>query len=197
MRLNHFSDTWNVWVPFPSNTYDATFLNFVHSKGILRPSKHNNYAEAAAGVGNYTFMSYNVYLDEDIRHIERRFDTFLTLVSDVGGISRGLTLIFGLVLLQWRTYNRDSNLSTALLSERKKTTKAMSAVNNEIQSGPSEVKSTRLINTEIKYRTNPEQKEYNNRFYDKMKKLKEWVQRRFEGRGEFRYPSYCAYLSCC
>ena len=102
MRINHFSDTWNVWVPFPSNTIDETFLNFVQSQDKLRPSKYSDYASE-----EYILTSYDIYLDEDIRHIARGFDTFLTLISDVGGISRGLTIIFSILLFQWQTYNHD------------------------------------------------------------------------------------------
>ena len=109
IRINRFSDTWNVWVPFPSNSIDETFLNFVHSKGSLRQSRYRDYKKADKG--GYIFTSYNIYLDEDVKNIERRFDTLLTLVGDVGGVFKGLTIICSIFLYQWQTYNHDLKLA--------------------------------------------------------------------------------------
>ena len=99
VRINRFSDTWNVWVPFPTNYVDEEFLNFVHSKSSLRPSHYNDYEKA--NEDGYIFTSYNIYLDEDVRNIERRYDTLLMLISEVGGISKGLTIICTILLYQW------------------------------------------------------------------------------------------------
>lgn len=50
--------------------------------------------------------------------MERRYDTMLNLISQIGGIYKGLT-IFGLIFLyHWQRYNHDQQLATSLLLER-------------------------------------------------------------------------------
>ena len=69
VRINRFSDTWNIWVPFPNNNRDETFLNFVHSKENLRPSLYRDYTRAKTLEDEYIFTSFSIYLDEDVRII--------------------------------------------------------------------------------------------------------------------------------
>ena len=60
---------------------------------------------------DFIFTSIDIVLDEDVTKSERRFDTILNLISDVGGVFKGLTIIFGILLFQWQQHNHDRNLA--------------------------------------------------------------------------------------
>lgn len=51
--------------------------------------------------------------------VERHFDSLLTLIYEVGGIYKGLSLIGSLLLFHWQKYNHDSKLASSLLLEKK------------------------------------------------------------------------------
>jgi len=57
-------------------------------------------------------------LDGDVTRAERRFETILNLISEVGGIFKGLTILFGVLLYSWQSYKHDQNLAQALLLEK-------------------------------------------------------------------------------
>ena len=44
----------------------------------------------------------------------------MDLITEIGGLSRGLFIIAGVILFAWQTYNRDSKLASSLLLERHK-----------------------------------------------------------------------------
>lgn len=70
--------------------------------------------------GLYKFASYEIFLDVNVNHIERRYDTILNLVSEVGSIKTGFMLIFGLVLASWQRHKHDERIANSLLLERQK-----------------------------------------------------------------------------
>ena len=47
----------------------------------------------------------------NIDHHVRKYSTILDLVSEIGSITYGLMLIFGLFLSQWQKYHHDEKLA--------------------------------------------------------------------------------------
>jgi len=115
IRINRLSDpdTNRIWFPFPSSrSEDQTFLGLLHNEDQHR-SAWKDYEN-----GRYKFSSYEIFLDVNINHIERRYETVINLISEIGSIKTGLMLIFGLALSSWQRHNHDSKLATSLLLER-------------------------------------------------------------------------------
>ena len=46
-------------------------------------------------------MTYDFYLDRDANIIERHTDSFITLIQQVGGIYKGLSIIGHILLYYW------------------------------------------------------------------------------------------------
>ena len=96
VRVNRFTDTGSVWVPFPSGAHkELTFLSMLHNEDTHRSSWSDFEAH------RYKFTSYEIFVDLNINQITRRYDTLLTLISEIGSIKTGLMLIFGLLLSSW------------------------------------------------------------------------------------------------
>ena len=115
IRINKFSDsdTNRIWLPFPSTgRKEHTFYSTLHNEDQHR-SAWNDFEN-----GRYKFSSYEIFLDHDINYIERRYDTLLNLVSEIGSVKTGLMLIFGLTLSSWQKYKHDQKLASSLLLER-------------------------------------------------------------------------------
>ena len=64
----------------------------------MKPSIWRNYDDDP---DMYRFSSYDIFLDQNILNIERRFFTLMDLIVEIGGLSRGLVIIAGLILLAW------------------------------------------------------------------------------------------------
>lgn len=114
LRVNKFTDSRSVWVPFPTGSQDAvTFFSMQHNEDMHR-SAWMDYE-----TGRYKFTSYEIFVDLNINQIERSYDTLLNLISEIGSIKTGLMLIFGLLLSSWQRYSHDHTLASTLLLERK------------------------------------------------------------------------------
>ena len=117
IRINKLIDDYPDWIWFPlpiSRSREITFYKLMHTEDQHR-SSWNDYDK-----GFYKFASYEIYLDVNVNYIERRHDTILHLVAEVGSIKTGLMLIFGLVLSRWQGHQHDQKLASALLFERQK-----------------------------------------------------------------------------
>ena len=51
--------------------------------------------------GLYKFASYEIFLDNNMNSISRKYETMLTLIGETGSIHTGLMLIFGIILSRW------------------------------------------------------------------------------------------------
>ena len=68
--------------------------------------------------GLFMFTSIDIVLDGDMTETGRQFDTLLTVISDCGGVYKGLTIIFASLLFFYSKYKYDSNLAEDLLQEK-------------------------------------------------------------------------------
>ena len=176
IRINMFTDTWNVWVPLPNNQIEESFLDFLPGQDLI-PSFWRNYDEQSI----YLFTSHDIYLDANILHIERRQDTLLTLISDVGGVYKGLTIIGSLFLFSWQTYNRDRKLASSLLLERDKDNASSDRKSSLMKLD------TGLVKGQGERRPSLQTEGFYN-----------WARKRFQSRSEFYYPTFCrtAFSAC-
>ena len=51
--------------------------------------------------GRYKFSSYEIFLDQDVNYIDRKYATIMTLVKEIGAIEHGFMFIFGLIISKW------------------------------------------------------------------------------------------------
>ena len=107
----------------------------------------------------------------------------MDLITEIGGLSRGLFIIAGVILFAWQTYNRDSKLASSLLLERHKQDK-MEEVDRDSD------------------RENLQgDKDNGRRPSARTEKIHNWARKRFKNRSKFLYPSFCSCLiskvNCC
>ena len=75
MRINKFSDSGNIWNPFPIPSQEQeTFINLLHNENQHRSNWND--------IDNlYKFSSYEIFLDVDINYISRRYDTVINFIG--------------------------------------------------------------------------------------------------------------------
>ena len=67
--------------------------------------------------GCYKFSSFNLFVDENIIHITRKYDTIMSIVKDIGSYKAGVVFVFTLLTSWYTTYSRDKALANALFYE--------------------------------------------------------------------------------
>ena len=90
-----------------------TFYSLLNNE-IQHNSLCNDYEN-----GCYKFSSYAIFLDMHINHINRKYDTIMSLVSEIGAIKTGAMLLLSFFISRHTSYVRDKELANSVLYERK------------------------------------------------------------------------------
>ena len=95
LRMTSFMDSWTDLVTSftPNNSKERTFLSL--------SGKEEHYKTTSSSGPR---MTYDFYLDRDANIVERHTDSFITLIQQVGGIYKGLSIIGHILLFYWQTY---------------------------------------------------------------------------------------------
>ena len=114
MRINKFTEKSSIWFPLPYKKEDITFQSLSHNE-----DQHRSIFNDFEGK-NYRFASYKLFLDLNINHVSRKYETILFLVKEVGAITTGLMLTFKLILSRWQHHAHDKIVAETMLYERDK-----------------------------------------------------------------------------
>ena len=67
--------------------------------------------------GCFKFSSFNIFVDENIIHITRKYDTVMNIVKEIGSFKAGAIFVVSLLTSWYTTYSRDKVLANALFYE--------------------------------------------------------------------------------
>ena len=138
--------------------------------------------------GSFLFTSIDIVLDGDLTETGRQFDTMLTVISDCGGVYKGLSIIFGSLMFFYSKHKYNVNLAEDLLQEKMST-----KVSQEPSSSDRKTNQTAFD----PYRIKDDNSDSNQTSKDS--KIVKWAKQHFQNRIKFRYPSKSQFICsrCC